>query len=153
MRPLLASIFERKNVFADGSERYRFKELDKFFPEAKFILTTRNIDTWLVSHVNHSYVRHKRTHTDGDFWRQRLKTFREHHKAVREYFQGREDFLEINFCDKDDKWDPICHFLDKEVPDCSFPRKGRIKKKLGIHFMVVEEVMKFFGLTREDIVG
>jgi len=153
MKPFLAGIFKKKDVFADGPERYRFKELDEHFPEAKFILTIRGIDTWLVSHANHSYVRHKRTHVDGDFWRQRLKTFREHHEAVRGYFRGREDFLEIDFCDKDDKWKPICGFLNKEVPDCTFPRRGRTRKISGKHFMHVEEVMEFFGLSKEDVWG
>jgi len=155
MGALLVNIFERKDAFADGKFRYRFKELDKFFPAAKFILTTRSIDTWLVSHANHSYIRHakRRGVINGDYWRGRLKTFREHHKAMREFFQGREDFLEIDFCDKNDTWGPICSFLGKKVPDCSFPRRGRTKKIPGKHFLHVEEVMKFFGLTKEDVWG
>lgn len=155
MKPLLVDIFKRKDVFADGSERYRFQELDELFPKAKFILTTRNVDTWLVSHANHSYIRHvkRRKNINGDYWRGRLKTFHSHHKAVKEYFQGRKDFLEINFCDRNDKWEPICNFLNKKIPNCNFPRKGRIKKKLGVHFMTVEAVMEFFRLTKEDVYG
>lgn len=155
MKPLLADIFKRKDVFADGSERYRFRELDEFFPKAKFILTTRSIDTWLVSHANHSYIRHvkRRKKINGDYWRERLKTFREHHKAVRAYFRGRRDFLEVDFCDKSDKWKPICSFLGKEIPSCCFPRRGRTRKILGKHFLRVEDVMKFFRLTKEDVYG
>ena len=97
--------FHRENRWIDGVKFYR--ELHKEYPDAYFILNTRNTYDWLLS---------KKKHKKGDYlkrccayWNKTSDEMmdwfeedrEEHHRDVRTYFKNNERFLEYDI-DKDD---------------------------------------------------
>ena len=59
---------------------------------------------------------------DSDFPRTGLDVYRKHNAKIRELCKdkGDEGFLEFNI---GDGWDPLCHFLNKEIPSEPFPNR------------------------------
>lgn len=104
-----------------------FDTLDQQYPESRFVLTTRNIESWLRSrekHVLRNQARAEAGDYDGrwlsvdrDGWR---REWREHHERVRSYFDGRENLLELDIA-AGDGWDALAPFLGVAVPDQPFP--------------------------------
>ena len=108
--------------------------LDAAFPGSRFILTVRDPDEWWRS--VESYV--LRTRADDTAMRERylkhtgcerfereglLAAFHRHNAELREYFAGRDEFLE--FRSGADGWEPLCAFLGVEVPQVPFPHANR----------------------------
>jgi hypothetical protein len=121
-------------------------ELLAAYPEAKVVLTNRNIDIWLVSFNKSVYVvleeRLNRFHeiffprglgaafacirrvvtiwTGGDFEnRDKLRQgFLDHYAHVRAVVP-KENLLEFEY---KDGWEPLCKFLGKDVPAGPYPR-------------------------------
>ena len=103
----------------------RFEELDRRFPDAKFIYTTRDIDAWLASCQRHwaemeqrgtrpQWMNEYRLETYGvvDFTRDTFrKVFIRHNEHVRDYFTGRDDFLVMDIVGGQG-WDVLLPFLD-----------------------------------------
>ena len=116
-----------------------YKELDKAYPNSKFILTVRDDQDWLQSVRNHwSYDRNKFRHQwgtdpfthrvhkllygqksfDADIF---LSRYRRHNAEVKEYFKHRPQDLLILDMTLESKWDYLCDFLDCAVPDVEYP--------------------------------
>ncbi|MBW2992555.1 hypothetical protein KY345_05030 [Candidatus Woesearchaeota archaeon] len=136
-----------------------YKELDKKFPNSKFILTMRDKESWLKSCEKHTWTgrdieiligrNNKITQLHLDIYgtllfdREKYKAAYERHiNEVREYFRGREDdLLRINIVNGEG-WEKLCNFLDKPIPkipfpksDCSYThifRSGPIKSMLNL---------------------
>ncbi len=94
------------DCFSDGIPRDLAK-LDKLFPEAKFILQVRDLDSWVYSRLGH-IERHKkkfqnyRTSVDWDTTERAVESWIEnrnrHHLFVLDYFAQRpSDLLVVNF--------------------------------------------------------
>lgn len=110
-----------------------YPQLDKMYPGSKFILTIRDLDSWLESckkylakvPAAYEYRKLVRSAVYGmyDFNEERWRMiFQQHHKGVRTYFKHRPgDLLEIRICDGDG-WEKLCPFLDKQIPEVSFPQ-------------------------------
>jgi hypothetical protein len=49
-----------------------------------------------------------------------IQRYEQHNANVRAYFDGREDLLEVCW-EEQAGWEQICQFLDRPVPDDSFP--------------------------------
>ena len=112
-----------------------FVQLDKLYPNSKFILTMRNKHKWLASVMAHfkrrpsstlgEWGKLNRIHVYGSLTptiEQFARTYDMWHKQVFEYFADRpEDLLVVNITDENDAWEKICTFLDKEIPDMPFP--------------------------------
>ena len=112
-----------------------FEEFDEAFPDAKFILTCRPVDSWLTSYG--SFFRDKnlplrrfmygvdefRGHED--LYR---KIYIEQNQKIRDHFAGRPDkLLEMNLANGDG-WYELINFLGPDfLPP--FPRKNIGKKK------------------------
>ena len=80
-----------KNVLLEGYKEFEY--LEKFYPNAKFILNSRDVDGWLRSRMLHRegkyfrYFTHHYNTTDPIEIMQRWKAnWIAHHVAVREYF-------------------------------------------------------------------
>lgn len=105
----------------------RFKQLDLQYPNAAFILTTRNLADWISSRSRHVIrnrtenakgANHKWTTIDVDLWKRERE---EHHKEVLQYFKTRPNkLLIIDIC-KGDGWKPLCKFLNLPIPNTEFP--------------------------------
>ena len=122
-------------------------ELMKAYPEAKIILTNREIDSWHTScsktlqqarkywlhrilryfdwmtHLVHS-LREKQWHClfADDFEKNGRRAMLAHYANVRKVANdmGR-DVLEFHM---GDGWEPLCHFLGQDVPDGAYPREN-----------------------------
>lgn len=114
-------------------------QLDRDFPDAKFIYLERDEDAWLKSTLYQLNVNDQQAVTRklvSPFMYGRLmnlgclrteepaylvETMRRHRRRVFDYFKGRESgkllVMQIT-----DGWEPLCSFLDRPVPDALFPR-------------------------------
>jgi hypothetical protein len=106
-----------------------YQELDQRYPGSKFILTTRDLKSWLKSVKDH--MRRNRLNPS---YRGNLKFFdtarltflwRNHHQKVLGYFANRSrDFLIMDIT-AGEGWEKLCPFLNQLVPDQSFPHENR----------------------------
>jgi hypothetical protein len=123
-----------------------FKQFDQQYPGSKFILTVRDKEGWLTSTKKH-FTRIPRTdeHVQENYrkyllrmsvygsvrWHEQLfsDAYDEHVAKVCEYFKDRpDDLLLMNICNGD-AWEILCPFLDKPIPEKSFPYKITNLKK------------------------
>ncbi len=127
---------EKYDAFQDNPWPIIYQELDQKYPGSKFILTTRPTDKWIKSVVGYfgskdSSMRkwiygvgHPEGHEDVY-----LERYERHYREVREYFQNRpEDILEISITEGE-RWEKLCPFLDKEIPDFDFPYTNKQENK------------------------
>lgn len=152
--PILKGNWKKVQNILDGYDAvedtpwfYIYKELDKLYPNSKFILTYREPESWYKSVARHigklRAPKHEWLYGRGkglpkDDKENTLEVYNNHITEVREYFKNRpNDFLEIDFI-KGDKWEKICNFLGKNIPDTIFPHannsadKGKeINKEMG----------------------
>ena len=123
----------------DTPVAYSYKKLDKKFPGSKIIFTERDIDSWLTSCEKYKAFRpenqnpvaldllHKKLYWTTIFDEKLFRKAYEKHKAdVSNYFRNREDdLLRINIT-KGERWERLCIFLDKEIPqDTPFPHSNK----------------------------
>lgn len=132
--PYLLPYLEKYDAFEDMPWAVLYKELDKLYPDSKFILTTRQIDSWMYSAENQfriniwtpmrEYVYGHGT-WNAKIYRQR---YLQHHKEVTEYFKNRpRDLLVMNIIDGED-WRTLCPFLGHDLVDQPFPHKNPTRK-------------------------
>ena len=106
-----------------------FREFDAAWPDAKFILTTRDPDLWYASLHKHfrdiglTVLQQQVYGTDDlDDKARILSVYEGHIAAVRMRFADRPwKFLELDLT-AGEGWEPVCNFLDKPIPKCAFPR-------------------------------
>lgn len=117
-----------------------FRELDAFFPGSRFILTVRDLDSWLTSIEAHLARRDSPNYTsatpagtirarmygstrfDRDTY---ADAYHRHHAAVHSHFRGRPgDLLVMNICEGEG-WEPLCEFLDLPAPAELFPHRHK----------------------------
>ncbi len=112
-------------------------QLDLKFPDAKWILTIRDMDSWLkscerwfgrslddCSPTKQAYLNHFRrivygTETfDPVVWQE---VYHRHMERILAKFSERENqLLVINIC-QGESWDKLCSFLEKPIPEAVFP--------------------------------
>jgi len=102
---------------------HNFDVLDDQYPGSRFILTTRDLNAWLESRTRHMERHHTgaEREVDPDAWRE---TFERHHRRVEEHFAGRSDLLVLDIT-RDPRWEDLCEFLGRPVPDAPFPWVNR----------------------------
>ena len=111
----------------------RFRMLDKKFPGSKFILTTREKNSWLRSIQDHYKRRPASTLNDwgkqnrldlyGSFDADECDfegIYDQHHKDVTSYFADRDDLLVLDLY-SDDKWKLLCDFIGSPYPKTPYP--------------------------------
>jgi hypothetical protein len=113
-----------------------YKQLANAYPEAKVILTLRDPETWFASTQATIFSRPIRDDTEDDWQRMVLKVisdlfdrrmtdkaklievYQRHNEEVRRTIpQERLLVYEVA-----DGWEPLCRFLDAEVPNDPMPR-------------------------------
>ena len=129
-------------------------ELIAAYPNAKVILTTRNVDSWYKSVRQTIYALQEdpwrkllaRLHPKAaamrrlvnkynehlwwnDFPRYGKRCFREHNSHVRRLV-GDEKLLEF---EASQGWEPLCRFLGKDVPAMDFPRVNDTENFRKLH--------------------
>ncbi len=119
-----------------------YKELDKKYPNAKFILTVRDLKSWFRSMDTHSVLHpfhakseislawRKKTWGSVDFNEARRKrVYKKHVREVKEYFKKRKNKLLIMDICGGDGWEKLCPFLNKPIPKRKFPKLNVTKNK------------------------
>lgn len=117
-----------------------YKQLDMLYPHSKFILTIRDSKSWVKSYrnmlrnegISSEYSNRVRSflynldfpHVSDE---QLVERYAYHIQEVKSYFQYRLNDLLIVDWSKGDEWEKLSKFLDKEIPDSSFPHKNRGK--------------------------
>jgi hypothetical protein len=128
-RPVLEGL-DQYEAFSDFGGRDFYRLLDRQYPYSKFILTTRELVSWLDSrerkvaknlaspHYHYSF-----RSVDREGWtRHRARYLQD----LEQYFARRPgDFLVINI-PAGDGWDKLCPFLGVPVPDLPFPFMNRL---------------------------
>ncbi|MCB9173565.1 MAG: hypothetical protein H6587_12690 [Flavobacteriales bacterium] len=147
---IFTTLAKNYDAFEDDPWYLLYKELDEAFPNSKFILTDRDVDSWYNSCLNHFFedTTPIRDYIYGDgrpkgneenFKRIYLK----HQTDVINYFKNRpNDFLIINFT-KGEGWEKLCPFLGVEIPNKPIPHANKglytkkpngLKKKLWLYY-------------------
>ncbi len=136
----LVGAASRDNAFEDFPWALAFRELDRAFPDAKFILTTRRTDAvWLDSYQRHveripRWVGHYLIYGSYDpvaDAERHVSIYRQHNEDVRRHFSGRPGkLLEMRF-EQQDGWAPLCSFLGRrDVPAVPFPHLNTRERPL-----------------------
>ncbi len=101
-----------------------FKELDKEFPNSKFILTIRNPESLVKSWKN--YFSNAPWNINSEEEKNNLiKKFSDHNKDVIEYFKNKPTQLLVFNVIEGEGWEKLCKFLDKPIPNAQFPHKRK----------------------------
>ena len=106
-----------------------YKDLDKIYPDSRFILTIRDLKSWLISREKHVIRNQNNPHYKGN-WLEINKEewiieWKSHTKDVIEYFKSRQkDLLIINICNGEG-WEKLCPFLNLPAPILPFPHKNK----------------------------
>jgi hypothetical protein len=109
-----------------------FELADQQYSGSKFIMTWRELDSWLASregHVQRNLARLERgayrgkwTKIDREAWTQQWHA---HRQRVLDYFAARPgDLLVINICGGEG-YERLCPFLNKPIPAAPFPWMNR----------------------------
>ena len=134
--------------FTDISVSYHFEKLYKTFPNARFIYTSRNMESWLRSiRVHYKDRRGIRVPSELTMYdsTQRFQglgglvemnlyaqhatweaAFQHFQKRVFHFFKDKpsDRFLDLGICEGEG-WDKLCTFLERPVPTIPFPNNNR----------------------------
>jgi len=134
MQSLFKEDYEEIFKFAEAYDCFNdlpwfaiYKALDLRFPNSKFILTTREESAW----INSSKAYFGDTTSPFRLWlygksnpkndqEVYLKRYQEHNKEVESYFEDRNDLLILPIEEKN-KWNQLCSFLNKAIPQEDYP--------------------------------
>jgi len=134
---------ERYEFMNDIAIAARYKLLDYYYgPIAKFILTVRDVESWIRSTIvlagrrggrrgkngvitgtklkraEHRFMIYGITHFDETIFREVHARFDK--EAIAHFKNQPERFLIMNVCEGDG-WEILCPFLEKTVPNVPFP--------------------------------
>lgn len=125
--------------FEDWPWLLLFREFDEWFPGSRFILTTRNAESWLRSYKNMLKGEGRRASAQMNETRrilyglpfpdvsdsQLIDRYNDHERQVREHFGDRPaSLLAVNWRDGDG-WKELCGFLGLPIPDEPFPHSNQ----------------------------
>lgn len=130
--PLLSNLDPRFDAFSDiGLLSRRFRLLDSQYPDSHFVLTTRSVDEWISSrrrHVERNVALKEAGEYHGTFlvvdeerW---VREWVHHTERVRAYFEGRNNFVEVDLTANPD-WESLCRLLGLAEPEEPFPWVNR----------------------------
>jgi hypothetical protein len=125
--------------FTDNPIPLLYRQLDQRFPGSRFILTDRDLDSWLKSVkwlfadrrarwdrkpvVDRIHVAlYGTTRFDEPVFRER---FLRHRDEVLDHFKDRSDDLLVMDFGRGDGWSELCAFLGTEIPSLDFPHKHK----------------------------
>jgi hypothetical protein len=117
----IKNIIKQYDAFQDYPWMFLFKETDFWFPNSKFILTTRKADKVASSDIN-MWKRMRKVSIPPK--KQFIERYNKHYSSVLDYFKKKNNLLIVNF-EKGDGWKEICQFLEKPIPDQPFPHLNK----------------------------
>lgn len=130
----LMQCVEEHDSFEDWPWPLIYQEIDREFPNSKFVLTRRaSPDVWFTSYCGHadrggepdvreSIYGHRWPH---DHKAEHVRFYENHLRSVREYFADRgDDLLEVCW-EEGHGWRELSKFLGFECPVTSFPHANK----------------------------
>ncbi len=127
----LIGMMDKFDSFDDQPWPHFYQEIDKIYPDAKFILTVRRCpQAWYNSYCKHCdrlpYNEHRmhfyQTLLPRAHETELLSIYNNHNAEVIEYFKGREDKLLVLSWEQGDGWKELGSFLNVTVPHSSIPK-------------------------------
>lgn len=135
------SILEKYDGITDITVVPFYAQLDKIYPNSKFILTTRNIEDWQRSIKKHYNKNNKIKELYQNTHKGNLRRFLraavygtykynyermnyvyyQHLKNVKEYFEDKPEKLLIINIPNGEGWEKLCPFLNLDIPKTEFP--------------------------------
>lgn len=139
------------DVFEDTLWFMFYRELKELYPDAKFILSVRPENSWYESMVNHFGGDDRRSYRwiydgVGDPQENRalyLQKYRQHNRAVRNYFNGSDNFLEMRL-PEDFNWNTLCGFLKCKVPYGQFPHANSASSRSRLFRKMIDLVKRWY---------
>lgn len=144
-----------------------YKELDQHIPNSKFILTIRDEESWynsVAQHIGdlrsaqHEWIYGRGKGLPKEDKENTIRVYREHNREVQDYFKDRpDDLLVIDFT-KGEKWERICAFLGKDIPNVDFPHRNHTRsakselKKNSLKFQR-KQIKSNFKIRYIDMLG
>lgn len=122
--------------FEDHPWMWHYKELASRYPDAKFVLTTRESgERWLDSALHHAQRVGPAGRLVFEHYMPGVTTDRihdTHRKRVLQFFSNRPDRL-LEVCwERDPSWNRLCEFIGKPIPNIPFPHENRRPEENGI---------------------
>jgi hypothetical protein len=152
-----------QDALTDTTPARFFRELDSRYPNSKFILTTRDVESWLKScknfwKINFNSIEDRSTialtdklHIDlynsAKFNKSKFKKgYMDHTQNVLAHFKDRKNNLLVLNISDGDGWDKLCPFLNKPIPSTPFPNENK-RDKTFTGFMIdkYNDVDRFIG--------
>jgi hypothetical protein len=145
---------ENFDCFSDNGNLNNFKELDKRYPDATFILNVRSLDKWLTSRIAYAYKHYLKQNKPNwgypctmEMCKSWIEMREKHHLELLEHFKDRpHKLIIVNI--ENDNWEQyisdIFGFTVKNVP----PEKVNTKfKKNTVQniFTVIDETFNELG--------
>lgn len=121
---------ETWNAAADNPWPVLWRWLAEEYPDARFILTVRDLESWSESverHFGdvwtpgHAYIYGEGRYVGNErLWRRR---FQQHNDEVQKWFERHrpDDLLVMDICGGEADWGALCEFLGCEQPAVPFP--------------------------------
>lgn len=156
------------DAYGDLPIPFYFKELDAKFPKSKFIYTMRNEDKWLKSMKwlyeegsvlwSHGLlddeIKYKAYNTYKFDKDKLIKSYRDHHENVMEYFKNRtEDILILNIDKERITFDNLSKFLKRPIPEVPYPKSNLSRKasyKKHIHYKL-DTAIPFYSMIKRKL--
>ena len=122
---------EKYEALQDVPFNLAYKEINQWYPDSKFILITRDSESWY-----RSFKKYYTSKTDQTYFKELygvkmheipeskthlISLYERHNAEVQEFFKGKSNFLQTDI--KDLNWELLCNFLEKKIP------KSRILKR------------------------
>tara|TARA_R110001592_G_scaffold9182_1_gene49013 strand:- start:158 stop:697 length:540 start_codon:yes stop_codon:yes gene_type:complete len=136
--------FKKEFTYADcfsGTLAHRFKDIYEAWPQAKYILTTRNTKTWLKSARKHfceesgrgMFQFREAVFGTSEIWKlsdeELIHKYNKINEEIKYFFKDKENFMELNFIDSTDKKNlmkKLLNFLEIESDtNLEFPHSNR----------------------------
>ncbi|MBN2905500.1 MAG: sulfotransferase [Rhodobacteraceae bacterium] len=124
------ALSQRFDAFQDNPWPLVFREMDEMWPDAKFILTVRDPQSWIASQLRffgdqgtpmreliYGQGRGSPVGNEAHY----IATMQSHEAAVRAYFADRPGKLLVFDIVGGAGWEPLCDFLGERVPRQPFP--------------------------------
>lgn len=120
----------RADAFRDFPWNLLWREFDDRYPDARFILTLRDTNSWFASYrrlhqqATEQTVRWLYGPGSPEREPQRyIDRYERHNRDVLDHFAGRSDFLTFNAFEGDG-WAKLCRFLGHQPPSVPYPDEG-----------------------------
>ena len=131
LHPLNAIDSELEAITDNNAVNQNFEYIHRYYPNAYYIYTPRDTKSWLDSREQHVIDNQQNPKYEGGWLtvdRQQWKDDKRRHEIRIAHWihENKPNYLPLPICsDRDDKWELLCNFLDKPIPNKPFPHKNK----------------------------